>query len=257
VLQEGGNTFTVTTANASVSAKAVASDGAYAYAVARYIAPVVDDGDDEITEPEVTFDGNTTVRFYNNILNISGNLDSSYAGKKAILLLIPKATYTDLTTAEYINECTIAADGSYFFKFKSDAVDLEEDYVFILKTESGEITKNEVLPVTTEQLVELTATYDSQTGNLNATIKNKFLDETVLSFIIANYGENKLFNSAVTIPLELTFNENGEAQSTSVTVEEPGKTLKVFIWKDLTSLKPVSNYFETDVTPAQTEEITE
>ena len=206
-------------------------------------------------EEEFVFDGSASVKYYNNIVNVSGSVDSSYAGTKATLILILQSSYTDLSTAEYINECKIAADGSYQFKFKSDAVNTsDEDYVFIVKTEQDGITKNRVLARNDEELVTLSGVYDVSTG-VTASIKNNFLDEKNTYVIIASYDENKAVKEVKYVPFNMAFGENGEIQSTALTVTDPGTQIKVFLWENFTTLKPIATEFLIDEIPEpETEE---
>lgn len=236
-----GATYTVATANASVGAKIVKTDdNSYARAVARYIAPVVDDGDDEEEPdtPSVEITGNATVVYNGEVVNISGTAGTDYVGKNATLVLAPKATYTDLSTAKYVGHCVIDASGNYTFKFKAGNVSAND--VFMVKVGNATVSINEVSKRTSQELVEVTPTLDDE-NMLSLSIKNVLADTLNAKIIVATYDINDNLIAATPIDYKLAFNEDFALQSYVDDTAITGTYARIFMWTNLSDLVPLSN----------------
>ena len=247
-----GNTYTVTTANASVGAKIVKTeDNSYARAVARYIAPVEDDGsgDGDDTETilpsdDVEFTNETTIKYYDDVVFLSGEVDASYAGKEATMVLIPKATYPDLSTAKYIGYCTIADTGAYTFKFKANNV--SDGDMFLIKVDNAAVAASEVVQKgSAEELVEVTEVLVDDTGKVSFQLKNRYADATNAKIIIATYDMNDNLIKVNPVSYEIAFGENGEIVEYLSEVGAADLTgtayAKIFLWSSLTDIKPLSS----------------
>lgn len=241
-----GSTYTVETADASVSAKIVKTDdNSYAYAVSRYIAPVEEDdtGDTDsgtgTDTPSVDLTGTTTVVYNDEVVNISGNAGTDYAGENATIVLVPGATYDDISTAKYVGECTIAADGTYNFKFKAGNVSAND--VFLVKVGSNTVSANSVVARANEELVEVTPALDEETNILSLSIKNLLADTTNAKLIIATYDANDKLIMATPIDYSLAFNENFDLQSYTGDTALEGTYAKIYMWTNLSDLVALSN----------------
>lgn len=268
-----GATYTVATAGASVSAKITrASDGAYAWAVARHGKVVEDfviedesgDGDTTVKPGDsLVFNGPTTVKYYGDVVYLYGNVDTSYAGEEATMVLMSKADYPDMSKAKYFGYCTIASDGSYMFKFK--ASDVAEGDIFLIKAADSAIAANMVgQKGSLEEIVEVTATINDD-NTIAISTKNVYADAMNAKVILAMYDPNtdKLVNTKIS-DYKLAFSENGELQSWVSDAVEGGTYVKVFLWTNLTDIVPLSNGNDRVDAPvitteeeATTEEVTE
>lgn len=252
VIQEGGAAYTVTAtyAGASISAKITrTSDDAYAWALARHGSWVseFDDGsgDGETTLPSdsVEFTNDTSVKYYDDIVFISGSVDASYAGKEATMVLIPKATYPDLSTAKYVGYCTITNTGDYSFKFKANNV--SDGDMFLIKVDNAPVAASHVVQKGAEEIVELTEVYVDTDGTVSFQLKNKYADTTNAKIIVATYdGDDKLIK-ATPVSYQIAFGENGEIVdyiSAAGTADLTGTSyVRVFLWTSLTDIRPLSS----------------
>ncbi len=248
LLQEGGATYTVTTANASVSAKVTTADGGYAWAVARYIAPVVDDGGDDgegetpvHPSDNLEYNGPTTVKYSGDVVYLYGNLGSSNAGKEATMVLINKNDYPDMKKAKYFGTCPITSTGEYMFKFK--ASDVASGDIFLVKVDGVDVVANYVSSKgALEDIVEVAAVLDDD-NKLSLSLFNKYADAMKAKIIVAAYdaltgqlSETKIVN------YDLAFNEGGELQTwINDTEVAGGKNIKVFLWSSMTDIVPLSS----------------
>ena len=261
-----GATYTVETADASVSAKITrVSDGAYEWALARHGKPVydfviddgTDDGDGDVNPGDsLVFNGPTTVKYYDDIVYLYGAVASTYAGKEATMVLMNKADYPDMSKAKYFGYCTIAADGSYMFKFK--ATDVAAGDMFLIKVGDAAIAANEVgTKGSLEEIVEVTATINDD-NTIAITTKNVYADAMNAKVILAMYDAvtDKLVNTKVS-DYKLAFSENGELQSWVSEAIEGGTYVKVFLWTNLTDIVPLSNGNDRVDVPVFTTEIAE
>ena len=240
-----GATYTVATADASVSAKIVkADDASYAYAVARYIAPVEDDNDDEGDDgsgtdtPVINPTGTTTVKYFGEVINISGNAGDDYAGEKATIVLVPGSSYNNIATAKYVGDCTIASDGTYNFKFKAENISAND--VLLVKIGSSTVSVNRVVARTNEELVEVTPSL-SETNTLSLSMKNILADMTKAKVIIATYDINDVLISATPVDCDIAFNENFDLQTYTNDTVLTGTYVRVYMWTNLSDLVPMSN----------------
>jgi len=238
-----GDIYTVVTANASVSAKIVkTADNSYAYDVARYIAPTEDDGDGDGEEgsdgPSVELTGTTTVKYYGEVVNISGSAGVDFAGQEVTIVLAPRATYTDLSTAKYVGNCTVDEEGNYSFKFKAENVSPSD--VFLIKVGESTVSANAVVARTNEELVEVTPTLDAE-NKLSLSIKNMLADTTTSTLIIAIYDANGTLIKAKPVDYSLAFNENFEEQTYLGEAALEGSYVRVYMWTNLLDLVPMSN----------------
>ncbi len=253
LVQEGGDTYTVTAAyaGASISAKITrASDGAYAWAVARHGSWVSEfddgsgDGESSLPSDSVEFTNETTIKYYDDVVFLSGSVDASYAGKEATMVLIPKATYPDLSTAKYIGYCTIADTGAYTFKFKANNV--SDGDMFLIKVDDAAVAaSNVVQKAAGEELVEITTVNVDDDGTVSFQLKNKYVDTTNAKIIVATYdGEDNLIK-ATPVSYEIAFGENGEIVdyiSEAGVADLTGTSyVRIFLWSSLTEIRPLSN----------------
>lgn len=235
-----GNTYTVATANASASAKIVKNeDDSYAYAVARYIASTEDDGDDEGEDtPTINPTGSTTVKYFDEVIGISGNAGVDYAGEKATIVLVPGSSYNNIATAKYVGECLVAADGTYNFKFKAENISVND--VLLVKIGNSTLNVNRVVARTNEELVEVTPSL-SETNTLSLSMKNILADMTKAKVIIATYDTNDVLISAIPVDCDIAFNENFDLQTYTNDTVLTGAYVRVFMWTNLSDLVPMSN----------------
>lgn len=266
VLQEGGATFTVTTANASVSAKVTATDGAYAWAVARYIAPVVDDGEDdeedEEDEPTVdpsdslNYNGPTTVKYFGDVVYLTGQVDSAYAGQDATMVLMAKSDYPDMSKAKYFGTCPIASNGSYMFKFKAD--DVASGDIFLVKAGSEALKANYVAQKgALEDIIEVSALLNDD-NTVALSLENKYADAMSSKIILAMYDyPSGVLSKTKIVDYKLAFNENGEIQTWASEAVEGGKKIKVFMWSNFTDIVPLSSEKDLGVSAVITTETVE
>lgn len=276
VLQEGGSTFTVATANASVSAQVTTAYGAYAWAVARYIAPVVDDGeDDEEEEPTVDpsdnldFSGTTTVKYYGDVVYLYGTVDAAHAGTNATMVLMSKTDYPDMSKAKYFGTCPITSTGNYMFKFK--ASDVNAGDIFIIKVDGVDVVANYVAQKgALEDIVEVVAEMDDD-NIVSLKLQNKYADAMGSKIILAMYDSlTGVLSKTKIVDFNLEFGESGELQSWYSEAVEGGKLIKVFMWSNFTDIVPLSSEqdlgvstvietetVETTETTTETTEVTE
>lgn len=247
-----GKEYTVETADASVSAKlSRTSDGAYAYAVARYIAPKQDEGNgdgetEETPGDSLEFADTTTVKYCGDIVYVCGTADSSNAGEEATMAIISKSDYPDLSKAKYFGYCQIASDGSYMFKFKADEVSAND--VFLIKAGTSEVAANHIAKKgDDEELVEVSAVINDD-NTVSVTTKNVYADVTDAKVIISMYNpQTGEMIKNLSSDYKLAFGENGEYQSfVSQAVEQSAK-VKVFLWTNFAQLKPLSGGVEAGV----------
>ncbi len=231
-----GNTYTVVTANKSVKAKIVKTeDNSYANTVARYIVSAQDDEDEDNS---TIVAGNTIVKYYGKVVNISGNAGETHAGEKATIVLAPNTSFNDFENTKYIGECTIASDGTYNFKFKAD--DVSANDVFLVKVGSNTVSANRVVARTTEELVEVTPTMDDE-NILSLSIKNILADTTKAKLIIATYDINDKLIAATPVDYDMAFNENLDLQTYTGTDAISGTYVRVYLWSNLLDMIPLSN----------------
>ena len=249
-----GSTYTVTTANASIGAKIVkADDNSYARAVARYIAPVEDDGegDEEGGDtPSVEITGDATVKYYGEVVNISGSVGTDFAEQEATIVLAPRATYSDLSTAKYVGNCTIDAEGNYSFKFK--AGDVSQSDVFMIKVGTSTVSINQVVARTNEEIVEVTPTLDAE-NKLSLSIKNMLADTRTATLIFATYDENDKLIEAKPVEYSLAFNENFDLQTYAGDTTLTGEYARVYMWTNLSDLVPLSDSDKVEIPELSTE----
>ena len=234
-------TYTIATADKNVSLKIMDKEtGAYAYAttgVYSYTEPETPSETPSLTPPVMTND-NTVVE-NDGVIMVTGNVGSANAGKKVLLVIAPQSSFNDLSTAKYINEVTVGADGSYIFKFKADGVN--EDDVLMAKLDGKDIT-NSIITVkgANEFGVDMTLTLSS--ANVpSMSIVNKYLDATEnIKAVIATYDADGKLIKANTADWDMVFGAYGETQKYSLSKAVEGASVKAFLFSDLTTLKPLS-----------------
>ena len=254
-------TYSVTAAGASVSAKITrVSDGAYAYAVARhgswvseYDPGLDEEEDEEAPRPgdSLVIDGDTTVQYYGDIVYISGRADASLAGEEATMALISRADYPDMNKAKYFGYCKVTSTGDYTFKFK--ASDVDEGDVFLTKVGNTTVTASPVWQKDAEEeLVSVSLSLDSE-NKVALEVKNIFADIMIAKLIIATYDSNRVLLNAKTIDYSLAFGENGEVQKYLSDAAVTGATVSAYLWRDLTSGKPLSDADSMEIPAVATE----
>ena len=257
--EEASNTFTIAAADENVSVKIIDKNAQNSYAWANtnirteYV-PETSDGEDEEQpqEDQITING-TDVEYKGNIVYVTGSFSAAAAGKNAILLLVPQDTYTQLDTAAYLNECTVASDGSYTFKFKTSDVDLSGNYAMIVKLEGADVVASNVIEkLDNEGLAEITPSID-ETGIVSLKIKNYYLDSMdKVKLIAAEYAQDGRLVKAIVTDYNLAFGQNGEVQDAAFAEAlSSANKIKVFMWKDMSSLTPLADSEEIQVVAAQ------
>lgn len=181
--------------------------------------------------------GATVAKFNNNIVNVSGKVDASLAGKNVTVVLAPKATYNTLLTAKHVTNATVSEDGSYTAKFKAV---ISEDDVLIVKAGGSDTVYSLAAPrEKSDKLVELDVDID-ENKKANVSLVNKFIDATEAKLIIAEFADGR-FNTAEVVDYELAFGPDGEIQKYVSEKAVEGREVRVYLWKSFNDLVPLSN----------------
>jgi len=245
------NTYTVAVADASVSAKIVkTADNSYAYSVARYIPKAQDDGSSDEGEGEagddsLEFTNNAVVKYYADVVNVTGDAGVENAGKDVTVAVAPSATYTDESTFKYLGTCTVGEDGKFLIKFKADNVN--EGDIFLANIGNTTVTASNVTEkLSSEKLVEVSLSLDA-TNKVLLDVKNMYADIMDSKLIIATYDANNVLLNASVTDYKLAFGENGELQKYTSASAVEGATVKAFLWRTLTDLTPLSQGESTEI----------
>ncbi len=246
-LSENNENVLLKVTNKATNAYAWASFAAEAYEdedETPEVPIIPDDGEDF---PDVTVDGNASSKYNESIVNISGNAGAENAGKTATVILIPEATYYDLSTAKYINNCTVNADGSYSFKF---VVNADANDVAAVKIDGQDVSYSVTsAKASTEKFI--TYTYELNAENkLVLDLKNVWLNALTAKVVVAVYDANGALLSAAPADCAIGF-ENGTYTSDALSA---GSIAKVFVWDSTTSMIPLADATDVIVPAAEVTE---
>lgn len=252
------DTYAVMTANKNVALKVIAGDGAYAWAstnVFSYTEPTAPteppsaETPDEDTPPVIN--GSDVAKFYGEIVRISGRVDASYAGEKVMLVIAPKTSYSNPSTIKYIDECTVAADGTYSLKVAANAVSAND---FLMTKLQGQNVTNSVVSLKgdNEHAVQLTASLNAE-NKPSLNISNMYLGERDVTVLIATYDNEQRFIGVKPVRLPLGFAAYNEVQSYVDEAAVEGHTCKVMVWDSILSPTAFGNVVELAIPSLATE----
>ena len=241
--QEGqsGNTFTIVSAGKQVAVKIIDKTDTSKYAFA-----CTDIREEYVFEQEQTAEDSVQItgadiEYANGIVSVKGSFTAADRDKKVLLMLIPKATYTQPETAVYINDGIVRWDGSYEFKFRTGEINLSgDDYVMLVKLDGEPVSASNLIEkVNGNELVEVELEWKSVNGKIvKMMLKNRWLDDTKgVQIVVAEYDEN---NNLINVTLSDMDIEFGRSQNEILSGISTTNKTRVFLWKDTTSAEPIA-----------------
>jgi len=179
------------------------------------------------------------VKYYGDVVYVTGSFTEADAGKEALLLLVPEDSKTDFSTAAYMNECIVAEDGSYAFKFKVTQT-LDDSYIMRIKLQGEDVAEAQVIEkLDSDKVVELIPEIDSA-GNLSLGMKNYYFDSFESAKVIAvEYDSEGAMIKTVMTDYSLAFDTEKQSVTFAETLSSKNK-IKVFLWKGLSGLTPIT-----------------
>lgn len=232
--------YTVAAENQNVTVTVTdKTTGAYASAATCYEAASIEDNDSEAETGNITIDNLIGIKDSENIISVRGNIGAAYAGKTLKLSLVKSTDITNPENIAYFGECVVAADGSYTHKFKFNGN--IDSYILLAKCGDADVTRSiSTARSSSEETMMMDVALDSENKAV-LDITNVYGDSMEnAKVIIAEYNDKNELITVKTESVDIAFGEDGTVQTFNSANVNSGAYIRVFLWKSLEGLVPLS-----------------
>ena len=206
-------------------------------AVIFSLFPAVSSADNEVLKK---------VKSYNNVVNIKGELDSSYAGKRVSLMLLDQSAElgnVQGSDIKYINQLNVAANGAYNISFSLPQEVDAGDCVVYARVGNEDVTSSVVTAVSNEaEMIDYNLGLTVDVSSATATVA---LED---DFDLAGSGSLEFFPMLCFFDIDGRFISvvRGEKNTTvlSAQIPENAYKTKAFVWKNISKAIPLCNSVE-------------